>query len=142
MAFSKKLKGLREAKGLSQEELATKLKIPRSSITHYENSDDRLPRKTRLLEIANFFGVSIDFLLSDVNEEPRLNEKNEKNVTPRNLQSNEVNNNNLDKTINDPNLGLWFKDIQDASPEKQDELKQFWEFIKEKEKNRKPEDKQ
>jgi len=71
-------------------------------------------------------------LLSDVNEEPRLNEKNEKNVTPRNLQSNEVNNNNLDKTINDSELGLWFKDIQDASQEKQDEVKQFWEFIKEK----------
>lgn len=55
MAFSKKLKELREGKGLSQEELALKLNIPRSSITHYENSDDRLPRKSRLLEIADFF---------------------------------------------------------------------------------------
>lgn len=126
MAFSAKLKELRESRGFSQEELAAKLNIPRSSITHYENSDDRLPRKSRLLEIANFFGVSIDFLLS---EEPVLTKKNEIDQ-------------NLEKTLNDPELGLWFKDIKDASPEKQEELRQFWEFIKGKEKNRKIGDKQ
>ncbi|MGE1215432.1 helix-turn-helix domain-containing protein [Bacillus toyonensis] len=31
--------------------------------------------------------------------------------------------------INDPELGLWFKDIKDASPEKRKELKRFWEFM-------------
>ncbi|MDD0822774.1 helix-turn-helix domain-containing protein [Bacillus cereus] len=126
MAFSAKLKELRESKGLSQEELAAKLNIPRSSITHYENSDDRLPRKSRLLEIANFFSVSIDFLLS---EESVITKKNELD-------------HNLEDTLNDPELGLWFKDIKDASPEKQEELRQFWEFIKKKEKNRKIGDKQ
>ncbi|MFP3374971.1 helix-turn-helix transcriptional regulator [Bacillus sp. SIMBA_069] len=128
MAFSAKLKELRESRGLSQEELAAKLNIPRSSITHYENSDDRLPRKSRLLEISNFFGVSVDFLL---NEESVPTQKKEKNIDCH-----------LDKSLNDPELGLWFKDIKDASPEKQEELKQFWEFIKAKEQNRKPEDKQ
>ncbi|MEC1628634.1 helix-turn-helix domain-containing protein [Bacillus paranthracis] len=39
--------------------------------------------------------------------------------------------------INDLELGLWFKDIKDASPEKREELKRFWEFIKLKEKERK-----
>ncbi|MCR6786163.1 MULTISPECIES: helix-turn-helix domain-containing protein [Bacillus cereus group] len=126
MAFSAKLKELRESRGLSQEELAAKLNIPRSSITHYENSDDRLPRKSRLLEIANFFSVSVDFLLS---EESALTKKNELD-------------HNLERTLSDPELGLWFKDIKDASPEKQEELRQFWEFIKEKEKNRKIGDKQ
>ncbi|PGB48651.1 helix-turn-helix domain-containing protein [Bacillus toyonensis] len=126
MAFSAKLKELRESRGLSQEELAAKLNIPRSSITHYENSDDRLPRKSRLLEIANFFSVSVDFLLSD---ESVLTKKNEIN-------------HNLEKTLSDPELGLWFKDIKDASPDKQEELRQFWDFIKNKEKNRKHEDKQ
>ncbi|PGU99389.1 MULTISPECIES: helix-turn-helix domain-containing protein [Bacillus cereus group] len=126
MSFSSKLKELRESKGLSQEELAVKLNIPRSSITHYENSDDRLPRKSRLLEIANFFDVSIDFLL---NEEAPL-------IKRENIDS------NLEQTLNDPELGLWFKDIKEASPEKQEELRQFWEFIKNKEKNRKLGDKQ
>ncbi|PEP54022.1 transcriptional regulator [Bacillus wiedmannii] len=31
--------------------------------------------------------------------------------------------------ISDPELGLWFKDIKDASPEKREELRRFWEFI-------------
>ncbi|MDM5036146.1 helix-turn-helix transcriptional regulator [Bacillus cereus] len=31
--------------------------------------------------------------------------------------------------IDDSDLGLWFKNIQEASPEKQEELKRFWEFI-------------
>ncbi|PGX09298.1 helix-turn-helix domain-containing protein [Bacillus sp. AFS033286] len=126
MSFSAKLKELRESKGLSQEELAAKLNIPRSSITHYENSEDRLPRKSRLLEIANFFGVSVDFLL------------NEDSVLTKTKEIDR----NLEKILNDPELGLWFKDIKDASPDKQEELRQFWEFIKNKEKNRKPEDKQ
>ncbi|PFC88527.1 transcriptional regulator [Bacillus anthracis] len=80
MAFSKKLKELREARGLSQEELAARLNIPRSSITHYENSDDRLPRKSRLLEIANFFDVSIDFLLNEATEISPLNKKDERDI--------------------------------------------------------------
>lgn len=128
MSFSTKLKELRESKGLSQEELAAKLNIPRSSITHYENSDDRLPRKSRLLEIANFFDVSIDFLL---NEKSVSIKKEEKDVDI-----------DLEKTLNDPELGLWFKDIKDASPEKQEELKRFWDFIKSKENKREPGDKQ
>ncbi|HFK1781650.1 helix-turn-helix domain-containing protein [Bacillus cereus] len=128
MSFSTKLKELRESKGLSQEELAAKLNIPRSSITHYENSDDRLPRKSRLLEIANFFDVSIDFLL---NEKSVSIKKAEKDIDI-----------DLEKTLNDPELGLWFKDIKDASPEKQEELKRFWDFIKSKENKREPGDKQ
>lgn len=126
MSFSMKLKELRESKGLSQEELAAKLNIPRSSITHYENSADRLPRKSRLLEIANFFDVSVDFLL---NEKPPLTKKQNSD-------------DNIDRVLNDPELGLWFKDIRDASPQKQEELKRFWEFIKQQEEDRKPGDKQ
>lgn len=63
MGFSKRLRELREKKGLSQEELSEILKIPRSSVTHYENSDERLPRKDRLNLIADFFGVSVDYLI-------------------------------------------------------------------------------
>lgn len=68
MGFSKRLKELREKKGLSQEQLAEILNIPRTSITHYENSDDRLPRMKRLQEIADFFNVDIQFLLDGTNK--------------------------------------------------------------------------
>lgn len=63
MNFSKRFKELREKRGLSQEALAKKLKIPRTSVTHYENSDDRTPRRDRLNDIADFFGVSVDYLI-------------------------------------------------------------------------------
>src|SRR6185312_14327956 len=63
MGFSKRLKELRERHGLSQEAFAEELKIPRSSVTHYENSDDRMPRPKRLNEIADFFNVSVDYLI-------------------------------------------------------------------------------
>lgn len=43
--------------------------------------------------------------------------------------------------INDPELGLWFKDIKDASPEKRKELKRFWEFIMQNEMIKQKEDK-
>lgn len=63
MNFSERLKELREKRGLSQEALADELNIPRTSITHYENSVDRTPRKQRLNELADFFGVTVDYLL-------------------------------------------------------------------------------
>jgi transcriptional regulator with XRE-family HTH domain len=67
MGFPERLKELRESRGLSQEALADTLGIPRSSITHYEKSEhgdrERLPRKERLEKIADYFGVSVDYLL-------------------------------------------------------------------------------
>ncbi|MEN2765728.1 helix-turn-helix domain-containing protein [Ornithinibacillus xuwenensis] len=69
MNFSKRLRELREDRGLSQEELAKLLDIPRSSLTHYEDEDDeRLPRKNRLYEIADFFNVTVDYLLGRTEE--------------------------------------------------------------------------
>lgn len=79
MEFYKRLKRLREDKGLSQEELAEKLNIPRTSVTHYERGDDRIPRPKRLQEIADFFGVSVDYLLGiskSTNSRLKENEEN------------------------------------------------------------------
>lgn len=65
MGFARNLRELREKQGLSQEQLAEKLNIPRSTITHYENSkNNRLPRIERLKLIAEFFKISVDDLLS------------------------------------------------------------------------------
>ncbi|WP_436663594.1 helix-turn-helix domain-containing protein [Alicyclobacillus acidoterrestris] len=63
MGLSKRLRELREKRGLSQEQLADILNIPRSSISIYENSDERTPRRERLESLADFFGVSVDYLL-------------------------------------------------------------------------------
>ncbi|MFB5095563.1 helix-turn-helix transcriptional regulator [Bacillus cereus] len=43
--------------------------------------------------------------------------------------------------INDSELGLWFKDIKEASPEQREELKRFWEFIMQNERAKQNKDK-
>lgn len=77
MGFSDRLKALRENRGLSQEELSEKLNINRTSIVHYENKDnERIPRPDRLYQIADFFNVSIDYLL-DRAEDKEVTENEE-----------------------------------------------------------------
>ncbi|TPG86837.1 helix-turn-helix domain-containing protein [Brevibacillus laterosporus] len=89
MGFPERLKKLREERGLSQEELALKLDIPRTSITHYENpkGEVRLPRGKRLESIVDFFGVTVDYLLGRSDEpSPSIN-KNEHNNYKKPLDS-------------------------------------------------------
>lgn len=56
------LRKLRERAGLSQEELAKKLKISQKSISKYERGDRR-PSYEVLLTMSSIFGVSVDYLL-------------------------------------------------------------------------------
>lgn len=86
MGFPERLKELREQRGLSQEQLAETLKIPRSSITHYENSEDRMPRQKRLNELADFFGVSVDYLIGRADTD-ELTETEQKFVDGKNKMS-------------------------------------------------------
>lgn len=60
--FSKRLKLLREETGLTQEELAKKLNISRGTYAHYETGK-REPGFETLSLLADFFGVTIDYLL-------------------------------------------------------------------------------
>lgn len=60
--FAKRLKGLREAAGLSQGELADKLCVSRGSISYYETCQ-RVPDIVFLERASNFFDVGINFLM-------------------------------------------------------------------------------
>lgn len=60
--FARRLKELREEKGLYQKTLSEKLSISRSTITSYE-SGKRNPDIFTLIKIADLFNVSIDYLL-------------------------------------------------------------------------------
>ncbi|OOR26177.1 helix-turn-helix domain-containing protein [Bacillus cereus] len=117
------LRKLRKKQKLTMKELGQKLNLAESTISGYENGN-RKPDYETLNKFADFFEVSTDYLLG-------------RNVNYHIPKEDEISN-----PLNDPDLGLWFKDIKDASPDKQEELRQFWEFIKEKEKHRKPKDKQ
>ena len=62
MEFSQQLKELRTEEGLSQAKLASKLNVSKSSISFWENGQGE-PTIYSIILIAQFFGVSIDYLL-------------------------------------------------------------------------------
>ncbi|MBE6560544.1 MAG: helix-turn-helix transcriptional regulator [Ruminococcaceae bacterium] len=59
--LSQRLRELREATGLSQKELSKKISVSAASIGYYENGD-RIPGLDVAAELADFFGVSLDYL--------------------------------------------------------------------------------
>lgn len=60
--FSERLRRLRMEKGITQKELADRLHISRSTIAGYE-SLGKEPDGEKLCALADFFGVSVDYLL-------------------------------------------------------------------------------
>lgn len=63
--FSKRLKELREENNLSQEQLAKATGISRSCISMYE-SNNRVANLNALIALADYFNVSLDFLVGRV----------------------------------------------------------------------------
>ncbi len=63
MEFGDILKKLREESELTQEELALRLGINRSSIAGYESKNVKKPEFDTFIKIADYFKVSADFLL-------------------------------------------------------------------------------
>ena len=63
MEFSKKLQHLRKQKELTQEQLAEKLYVSRAAVSKWE-SGRGYPNLDSLRDIAEFFGISVDELLS------------------------------------------------------------------------------
>ncbi len=62
MKISKKIKQLRESANLTQQELAAKLSISRSTLAGYE-AESKQPSYQVLAQIADFFNVPTDYLL-------------------------------------------------------------------------------
>lgn len=62
MIFKEKLKQLRKAAGMSQEDLAGKLNVSRQAVSRWETGET-LPDADMLVQLSNLFEVSIDSLL-------------------------------------------------------------------------------
>lgn len=61
--FSRRLTKLRKSKGLTQMQLAEKLGTSRSNLANYESGVSTEPRDSMKRAIADYFGVTIDYLL-------------------------------------------------------------------------------
>ncbi|MDA2518995.1 helix-turn-helix transcriptional regulator [Bacillus cereus] len=101
--FGTRLHTLRKERKLRQEDMAKQLGIARTTYAMYEQGN-REPDYNTLIKLATFFEVSIDYLLGTAEM---------RQVTD----------------IQDPELSQWFEDIKNATPQKREELKKFWEFI-------------
>lgn len=65
MAVSDKLKELRKSRRLTQDEVAAGLHCSRETISRYENGI-RQPAPETLKRLADFYGVSVDYLYGQV----------------------------------------------------------------------------
>lgn len=62
MKIGDRMKKLREEKGLMQQDVCNALDIEQSTLANYENNR-RVPKTDILIEIANYYGVSLDYLV-------------------------------------------------------------------------------
>lgn len=60
--FAKRIKYLRQTKELNQVQLSEKLGVAKQSVSNWEN-DNIMPSVEMMEKIADFFGVSTDYLL-------------------------------------------------------------------------------
>ena len=65
MNFNEKLISLRKSKGLSQEELGEELNVSRQTISKWESCQS-YPDFQRLVLLSDFFGLTLDELIKDV----------------------------------------------------------------------------
>lgn len=65
--FGTRFKELREERGLNQSDIAKELGVIKQAISNYEKND-REPEFADLVKIANYFNVSIDYLLGRINQ--------------------------------------------------------------------------
>lgn len=104
-----RMKLLREQHNLNQTEVAKVLNISRQAYNFYEN-EKRDPDTSMLIRIADFYNVSLDYLLGRTNDpSPLVKEK-----TPSYQE--EV-----------------LRDIEDITPEMASEVRQFINYLKHKE---------
>lgn len=109
-----RLRRVRKAKGLTQQELANKIHTKKSTISNYENNYSS-PNHETLSLLADILEVSVDYLLGRTHNPSPLDMKNRCTV----------------HHYADPETHSFIKEYLGASKEKQKELQRFWKFLKE-----------
>lgn len=62
--LSERIRDLRKARGLSQGELAERIKVSRPAVTQWENGDTKNLRIDNLLSLARAFDMTVDELIT------------------------------------------------------------------------------
>lgn len=108
-----RLKQLRTRKKRTQGEVAKVLGVTRPAYTAYETGK-RNPDYETLQKIADYFEVSIDYLLGREAHQQNEDEKA------------------FEKWMNDPTVYKFYKEFSDSPEERREALLAVWEIIKSK----------
>lgn len=115
--FNKRLRSLREQHKISQKDFAEILGVSNVVLSRYENGE-RKPDYDMLIKIAEYFDVSVDYLLGKSNSVQLSNEEEFQNF------------------IEDPELKMWYKQLPNNKEEDLRALKDMWEIIKRNQNNK------
>lgn len=88
--FGNVLKELRNEKHLTGEELGKALSVTKVAISNWENGN-RTPDTDMLKKIANYFDVSLDYLLGNTNERNLKKEKTKLDESIKTIAAHRVN---------------------------------------------------
>lgn len=127
--FADRLSYLRTKKKKTHQEMADAIGVTRPAYTAYE-SGNRKPDYETLNKIVDILETNTDYLLGRTDDPSPHN-----SLDPKELAE-------FEEFINNPYHNIFFKDFLEAPEERKKELLQFWRFIKEAEKDRKPGDSQ
>ncbi len=116
-SIGKKIKSLRENSGLEAQKLASELSVGKSTLSNWEN-DRRTPDTDTLIKIANYFEVSVDYLLGRTDERNLNKEKIKLDESVKTIAAHRIN----------PH--------DDISEEGIDQINKFIEFIRMQEQNK------
>lgn len=112
--FSIRLKSLRTQHKKTQQEMADVLGISRQGYAKYENNLGE-PDNSTLAKLADYFEVSTDYLLGRINKI---------NLPPKDDEE------AFQAFVNDPELGVWYKELPQSSEDELRKLRAIWDMIK------------
>lgn len=112
-SLGSRIKGLREKHNISQKDFAVKIGVSNVVLSRYE-SNERKPDYETLQLIADFFEVSIDYLLGR-NNQSTIQEQDEAD---------------FQAFANNPSLQKWYKELPKSREEDLEKLRKMWEIIK------------
>ncbi|MBW5447452.1 helix-turn-helix domain-containing protein [Cohnella sp. CFH 77786] len=131
MSLGSRLRERREKLGKTQLDTARDLGISNVQLSRYE-SGDRKPDPGMLSRFAEYYNTTADYLLG------RTDDPVPDRADPASASSQAE----FEAFINDPEHGVFFKEYLAAPEARKEEMRRFWEFIREKEQGRKPGDRQ
>lgn len=122
LSFGQRLADLRREKGFSQVQLAQMLNMGQSTIAMYER-DKRSPDNKTLERLADFFNVSVDYLLclTDTRERPGTKQP----ALPRAKQEAL---NKLMQVMDDPKVSELISRLPDLTLDEKESLVEYWDW--------------